>query len=140
MSAALTAAETGHLVLSSLHTNDAAQTVLRILDIFPSTYQSQIRQQLSLALLAVISQQLLPASNGIGRYPAVEIMFATHAIRNLIRRGDDHQLRTHIETSRSEGMMTMELSLAELVRTGHVSREAAFDHSHYPEELKRYLT
>ena len=76
MAAALTAAETGHLVLSSLHTNDAAQTVLRILDIFPSTYQSQIRQQLSLALLAIISQRLVPASTGTGRYPAVEIMFA----------------------------------------------------------------
>jgi len=140
MAAALTAAETGHLVLSSVHTNDAAQTVLRILDIFPSTYQSQIRQQLSLALLAIISQRLIPASAGIGRYPAVEIMFATHAIRNLIRRGDDHQLRTHIETSRSEGMLTMEQSLADLVRTGRVSREAAFDHSHHPDDLKRYLS
>jgi twitching motility protein PilT len=140
MAAALTAAETGHLVLSSLHTNDAAQTVLRILDIFPSTYQSQIRQQLSLALLAIISQQLMPTSAGAGRYPAVEIMFATHAIRNLIRRGDDHQLRAQIETARSEGMLTMEQSLAELVRTGRVSRETAFDHSHHPEDLQRHLT
>ncbi len=140
MSAALTAAETGHLVLSSLHTNDAAQTVLRILDIFPSTYQSQIRQQLSLALLAIISQQLLPTSSGAGRYPAVEIMLATHAIRNLIRRGDDHQLRAHIETARSEGMLTMEQSLAELVRTERISRETAFDHSHHPEDLQRHLS
>jgi twitching motility protein PilT len=140
MASALTAAETGHLVLSSLHTNDAAQSVLRILDIFPSTYQSQIRQQLSLALLAIISQRLVPASTGAGRYPAVEIMLATHAIRNLIRRGDDHQLRAHIETARSEGMMTMEQSLAELVRTGRVSRETAFDHSHHPEDLERHLS
>lgn len=123
MAAALTAAETGHLVLSSLHTNDAVQTVLRILDIFPSPYQSQIRQQLSLALLAIISKRLIPASTGSGRYPAVEIMLATSAIRNLIRRGDDHQLRAHIETGKSEGMLTMEHSLAELVRAGRISRD-----------------
>lgn len=140
MAAALTAAETGHLVLSSLHTNDAVQTVLRILDIFPSTYQSQIRQQLSLALLAIISQRLIPASTGVGRYPAVEIMLATCAIRNLIRRGDDHQLRAHIETGKSEGMLTMEQSLAELVRTGRISRDTASDHSHHPEDLHRHLS
>jgi twitching motility protein PilT len=139
MAAALTAAETGHLVFSSLHTNDAAQTVLRILDIFPSSYQSQIRQQLSLALLAVISQRLIPAANGAGRLPAVEIMLATSAIRNLIRQGNDHQLRAHIETSRLDGMMTMEQSLADLVRLGHITRETAFDHAHHPEELRRHL-
>lgn len=140
MAAALTAAETGHLVISSLHTNDAAQTVLRILDIFPSTYQAQIRQQLSLALLAIISQRLVPASTMAGRYPAVEIMLATHAIRNLIRRGNDHQLRAHIETARSEGMSTLEQSLAELVRAGRISRETAFEHSLYPEDLQRHLS
>ena len=91
MAAAMTAAETGHLVLTSLHTNDAAQTIGRILDIFPSNFQSQVRRQLSLALLAVIHQRLLPAANGIDRYPAVEILIATNGIRNLIRRGDDHQ-------------------------------------------------
>ncbi len=139
MAAALTAAETGHLVLSSLHTNDAAQTVSRILDSFPSGYQSQIRQQLSLALLAVISQQLLPAANGIGRYPAVEILIATTGIRNLIRRGDDHQLRANIETGRAEGMLTMEQSLADLVRGGRVSRETAFAHCYHPEDLRRHL-
>jgi twitching motility protein PilT len=139
MAAALTAAETGHLVLTSLHTNDAAQTVSRILDTFPSGYQSQIRQQLSLALLAVISQQLLPAANGIGRYPAVEILVATSGMRNLIRRGDDHQLRANIETGRSEGMLTMEQSLAELVRAGRVSRETAFAHCNHPEDLRRHL-
>jgi twitching motility protein PilT len=139
MAAALTAAETGHLVLTSLHTNDAAQTVSRILDTFPSGYQTQIRQQLSLALLAVISQQLLPAANGVGRYPAVEILVATSAMRNLIRRGDDHQLRANIETGRSEGMLTMEQSLAELVRAGRVSRETAFAHCNHPEDLQRHL-
>jgi twitching motility protein PilT len=140
MASPLTAAETRHLVLSSLHTNDAPQTVLRILDIFPSSYQSQIRQQLPLALLAVISQQLAPASAGTGRYPAVEIMLATNAIRNLIRRGEDHQLSTHIETARGEGMLTMEQSLAELVRAGRISRDAAFDHSHHPDDLRRHLS
>ena len=139
MSAALTAAETGHLVFSSLHTNDAAQTVLRILDIFPTSYQSQIRQQLSMALLAVISQRLVPAANGQGRHPAVEIMYASSGIRNLIRQGNDHQIRAHIETSRLEGMMTMEQSLAELVRTERVTRETAFEHSHHPDELRRHL-
>lgn len=139
IAAALTAAETGHLVLSSLHTNDAAQTVSRILDTFPSGYQSQIRQQLSLALLAVISQQLVRAANGAGRYPAVEILAATGATRNLIRRGDDHQLRASIETGRADGMMTMEQSLVELVRAGRISRETAFAHCYHPEDLGRHL-
>jgi twitching motility protein PilT len=139
MAAALTAAETGHLVLSSLHTNDAAQTVSRILDTFPSGYQSQIRQQLSLALLAVISQQLLPAANDVGRYPAVEILVATAATRNLIRRGDDHQLRANIETGRADGMCTMEQSLAELVRAGRISRETAFAHCYHPDDQRRHL-
>lgn len=139
MAAALTAAETGHLVLSTLHTNDAAQTVLRIQDIFPSHFQSQIRQQLSMALLAVISQRLVPAAHGQGRLPALEIMLATSGIRNLIRLGHDHQLRAHIETGRNDGMQTMEQSLAELVRSERISRETAFDHSHHPEELRRQL-
>lgn len=139
IAAALTAAETGHLVLSSLHTNDAAQTVSRILDTFPSGYQSQIRQQLSLALLAVISQQLVRAANGAGRYPAVEILAATGATRNLIRRGDDHQLRASIETGRADGMMTMEQSLVELVRAGRISRETALAHCYHPEDLGRHL-
>jgi twitching motility protein PilT len=139
MAAALTAAETGHLVFSSLHTNDAAQTVLRILDIFPSSYQSQIRQQLSMALLAVISQRLVPTANGAGRLPAVEIMYASSGIRNLIRQGLDHQIRAHIETSRNDGMMTMEQSMAELVRSERVSRETAFEHTHHPDELRRHL-
>lgn len=139
MAAALTAAETGHLVLTSLHTNDAAQTVSRILDTFPTGYQSQIRQQLSLALLAIVSQKLLPAASGVGRYPAVEILIATSGIRNLIRRGDDHQLRANIETGRAEGMQTMEQALAELVLLDRVSRETAFAHCSHPEDLRRHF-
>ena len=139
MAAALTAAETGHLVLTSLHTNDAAQAISRILDIFRSGFHSQIRRQLSLALLAVIHQRLLAAVNGIDRYPAVEILMATSGIRNLIRRGDDHQLRANIETGRSEGMQTMEQSLAELVRNQRISRETAYAHTSHPEDLRRHL-
>lgn len=139
MSAALTAAETGHLVLSSLHTNDAAQTMSRILDSFPESNQAQIRQQLSLALLAVVAQQLVPAMDGAGRYPAVEIMLGTPAIRNLIRTANDHQIRSQIQTGGAEGMLTMDQSLAELVRARRVSRETALAHCHHTEELKMLL-
>jgi twitching motility protein PilT len=139
IAAALTAAETGHLVLSSLHTNDAAQTMSRILDSFPASNQPQIRQQLSLALLAVIAQQLVPAIGHVGRYPAVEVMMATLAIRNLIRTGQDHQIRSHLSTGRAEGMMTMDQSLAELVRTGRISRETASAHCYHPDELRSHL-
>src|ERR1700722_16101733 len=140
MAAALTAAETGHLVLSSLHTNDAAQTISRILDTFPAGHQPQIRQQLSLALLAVIAQQLVPAADGAGRYPAVEIMMATGATRNLIRRGEDHLIRSQITTGRAEGMLTMEQSLAELVRSGRILRDTAFAHCYHPDDLLRHLS
>jgi twitching motility protein PilT len=139
MAAALTAAETGHLVLSSLHTNDAAQTMSRILDSFPASNQAQIRQQLSLALLAVIAQQLVPGVGPVGRYPAVEIMVATTAIRNLIRTGQDHQIRSHISTGRGEGMMTMDQSLAELARTRRITQETALAHCYHPEELRSHL-
>ena len=139
MSAALTAAETGHLVLSSLHTNDTSQTISRILDIFPAGHQSQIRQQLSLALLAIVTQQLVPALDNANRYPAVEILVATNAIRNLIRTAQDHQIRSHISTGRSEGMMTMEQSLAELVSAGRIARDTAFSHCYNTHELRQYL-
>ena len=139
MSAALTAAETGHLVLSSLHTNDTSQSISRILDIFPAGHQSQIRQQLSLALVAIVTQQLVPAADSAGRYPAVEILMATTAIRNLIRTGQDHQIRSHISTGRAEGMMTMEQSLAELVGNGRILRDAAFSHCYNVAELRQYL-
>jgi twitching motility protein PilT len=136
----LTAAETGHLIFSTLHTNDTSQAVLRILDSFPSSSQRQIRQQLSLALLAIIAQQLLPAADGDGRYPVVETLMGTAAVRNLIRKGEDHQLYSTISTSLSEGMTTMEQSLAEMVRAGRITRDAAFAHCVRPEELKRYLS
>ena len=134
----LTAAETGHLVLSTLHTNDTSQAVSRILDTFPLANQRQIRQQLSLALLALVAQQLVPTANS-GRYPAVEIMMGSHAVRSLIRKGEDHQLYTAISTGRSDGMITMEQSLADLVRAGHIARETAQAHCFRPDDLARYL-
>ncbi len=134
----LTAAETGHLVLSTLHTNDTSQAVSRILDSFPSSNQPQIRQQLSLALLAVVAQQLVPSGSG-ARYPAVEILMATTGVRNLIRKGDDHQLYTALSTGRAEGMITMEQSLAEMTRSGRITRETAIAHGFRAEALSRYL-
>src|SRR5436305_2918965 len=106
-----------------LHTNDGLQATSRILNSFPSGNQQQIRQQLSLALAAVIAQQLVPAVDGVNRWPAAEIMIATDAVRALIRKGDDHQLRSQISVGRNEGMVTMEQSLAELVRAGRITRE-----------------
>jgi twitching motility protein PilT len=135
----LTAAETGHLVLSTLHTNDTPQAISRILDSFSSANQAQVRQQLSLAMLGIVAQQLVPAADGTGRYPAVEIMMGTHAVRNLIRRGQDHQLYTAISTGRADGMITMEQSLAEMVRTGRITRETALAHCFRPSEIGLYL-
>jgi twitching motility protein PilT len=114
-------------------------TMSRILDCFPASNQSQTRQQLSLALLAVIAQQLVPAIGHVGRYPAVEVMIATTAIRNLIRTGQDHQICSHISTGCGEGMITMDQSLAELVRTGRISRETAAGHCYHPDELRSHL-
>jgi twitching motility protein PilT len=134
----LTAAETGHLVFSTLHTNDTSQAVSRILDSFPSSNQPQIRQQLSLALLAVAAQQLVPSASG-ARYPAVEILLATTGVRSLIRKGDDHQLYNALSTGRAEGMITMEQSLAEMARNGRITRETALAHGFRSEALSRYL-
>ncbi|HEY1218414.1 MAG TPA: PilT/PilU family type 4a pilus ATPase [Bryobacteraceae bacterium] len=139
MATVLTAAETGHLVLSTLHTNDAIQAVARILDSFPAANQPQIRQQLSLALAAVIAQQLVPGLDGVSRWPATEILIANDAVRALIRKGDDHQLRSQISVGRADGMMTMEQSLAELVRTNRIARDTAFAHCFRSDDLQRYL-
>ena len=135
----LTAAETGHLVLSTLHTNDTSQAVSRILDSFPSANQAQIRQQLSLAVLAVVAQQLVPSADKAARYPAVEILMGTSGVRSLIRKGEDHQLYSAISTGRGEGMITMEQSLAEMTRAGRITREIAAAHCFRPEELRRYM-
>ena len=139
ISTVLTAAETGHLVFSTLHTNDTIQAMSRILDSFPAGNQPQIRQQLSLALAAVVAQQLVPGVDGVSRWPAVEIMIATDAVRALIRKGDDHQLRSQISVGKAEGMMTMEQSLADLVRAGRITRETAYAHGYRNDDLARYL-
>jgi twitching motility protein PilT len=136
---ALTAAETGHLVLSTLHTNDTSQAISRILDSFPAANQPQIRQQFSLALATIFAQQLVPSLDGRTRYPALEIMMGTDAIRNLIRQGQDQQLRSQLLISRTLGMTTMEHSLAELVRAGKIARETAFSHCFRTDEMRRVL-
>ncbi len=135
VSAALTAAETGHLVLATLHTNDAVQTVDRIIDVFPERQQQQIRVQLSLTLLAVISQRLLPRSTGDGRVLAVEILKNTHSSANLIREGKTHQLYSVIETSAKDGMVTLDASLIKLYQRGIISAEDAQLHMRNPQAL-----
>ncbi|MEK7197935.1 MAG: type IV pilus twitching motility protein PilT [Patescibacteria group bacterium] len=135
IAAALTAAETGHLVLSSLHTNNASQTVDRIIDVFPPNQQNQVRFQLSNTLSAIVSQRLLPRISG-GRVPAVEIMFSNNAISNLIREAKSHQIDLVIETSLESGMVSLNHSLSELVRRGEVLPEVALSYSSNQTELR----
>lgn len=130
---AVTAAETGHLVFATLHTCDAAQTIDRIIDVFPSHQQQQIRVQLSLTLQGIISQQLLPRRVGGGRVVALETLVAIPAIRNLIREGKTHQIASVIQTGSKLGMQSMEFSLRDLYRQGIISYETALEHSVNPE-------
>jgi twitching motility protein PilT len=123
---ALTAAETGHLVLATLHTNSAAQTINRVIDVFPPHQQEQIRVQLSEALLGVLAQTLIPRVNGRGRVAAIELMIATAAIRNLIREGKTFQIPSMIETGAKEGMISLDQCLRDLLRRGLISPEEAF--------------
>jgi twitching motility protein PilT len=139
MAVALTAAETGHLVFSTLHTNDTMQAIGRIVDAFPEGRQNQVRQQLSLGLLAIIAQQLVPAANGAGRFPAVEVLVANTAVSHIIRKGEDHMLRSQLSLGRSEGMVMMEQSLADLVHQGKITEETAAAHCFRTDELRRYL-
>jgi len=133
ISTAITAAETGHFILATLHTQDAPQSVERMIDVFPSQQQRQVRVQLANSLQAVVSQQLLPRADGTGRAAAVEVMVATPAIRNLIREGKVHQITTAMQSGGKFGMETMDDSLARLVRTGKVAYEVAYEHAHDPE-------
>ena len=126
---ALTAAETGHLVFGTLHTNSAAQTVDRIIDVFPSDEQTQIRVMLSDAVKGVVAQRLLPKKEGKGRVAAIEIMVATPAISNLIREGKTFQLDSILQTGRKEGMVSMDQALATLVEKKLISLEEAMKHS-----------
>src|SRR3954453_3878835 len=139
MSTAITAAETGHLVFATLHTQDTAQTVDRIVDSFPPSQQHQVRTQLSIPLQGIVTQQLLPTADGQGRVCACEVMVPTPAVRNLIREGKTHQLYSALQTGGSHGMQTMDSALADLVRGGAITRQLAESRSSPPEELKRLL-
>jgi len=122
----LTAAETGHLVLSTLHTSGAAQTINRIIDVFPSHQQEQVRVQLAESLVAVVAQLLLPTADGAGRVPAVEVMVATPAIRNLIRENKVHQIPSAIQTGLKDGMQSLDQSLRHLLKTGRITADVAY--------------
>ena len=138
ISIALTAAETGHLVLSTLHTQTAPLTIARIIDSFPSEQQNQVRSQLSNTLRAVISQQLLPRLGG-GRVSAVEYMVDTPAIRNMIREGKDHQIYSTMQTSQKEGMQTMDQALLKLLREQKISRESVLENCVERAEILRQM-
>ncbi len=138
ISAALTAAETGHLVFSTLHTNNAAQTIDRIIDAFPAEQQGQVRNQLAMTLTGVVSERLIPRLEG-GRIPAVEVMIATPAIRNLIRERKTHEVDLVIETNADEGMVSLNRSLAELAKKREISLENAELYSTNPSELRMLI-
>jgi twitching motility protein PilT len=139
MATALTAAETGHLVFATLHTQDTAQTVDRIVDVFPPEQQAQVRMQLSISLQGIVTQQLLPTADGLGRVCATEILVPTPGVRNLIREGKTHQIYSALQTGGAQGMMTMDASMAGLVKQGRISRQLAEARSSTPEELRRLM-
>jgi len=139
MGIAITAAETGHLVLSTLHTQTAPLTISRLVDTFPAGMKDQIRQQLSNSLRAVISQQLVPHASGKGRVLAVEYMIDTPAVRSLIREGKEHQLYSAIQTGQKQGMQTMDQALVNLVRAGKITYDSAVEYCVDKQELDRLL-
>lgn len=138
ISTAVTAAETGHLVLSTLHTNNAAQTIDRIIDSFPGDQQDQIRVQLAASLIGIFSQRLVPRIAG-GQVPACELLLNTTAVSNLIRDKRTHEINSVIETSASDGMIDMNRSLAELTRAGEITLETAYSRSWNPQNLERLI-
>lgn len=138
IAAALTIAETGHLVFATLHTNSAAQTLDRIVDVFPENQQSQVKLQLSNTLEAIVCQRLLPAI-GRGRVPATEVLIATPAVRSIIREGKSYLIDNVIQTSRDLGMMTTDMSLASLVTSGKITYDVAAAYSDNPEEVGSLL-
>jgi twitching motility protein PilT len=136
---ALTAAETGHLVFATLHTQDAPQTVDRIIDVFPPAQQGQVRAQLAIGLQGIVTQTLIPTADGKGRAVAAEVLVPTPGVRNLIREGKTHQIYSLIQTGASHGMQTMDASLAGLVRSGRITEEIARTRSSSPEELRKLI-
>ena len=139
MATALTAAETGHLVFATLHTQDAPQTIDRIIDVFPPHQQEQIRVQLSTTLMGVCTQQLLPTRDGRGRVVACELLIPTPAVRNLIREGKTHQIYSVMQTGTQYGMQTMDAALADLVRRRVITRSGDRPLEH-AEELRRLMS
>jgi twitching motility protein PilT len=137
---AITAAETGHLVFATLHTQDTPQTIDRIIDVFPSSQQGQVRAQLSVALQGIMTQTLLPTADGSSRCVAAEVLIPTPAVRNLIRESKSYQLYSVLQTGASHGMQPMDASLAQLVRAGKITRQLAESRAHSPEELRRLLS
>lgn len=139
ISVAITAAETGHLVLSTLHTIGAASTVDRVIDVFPPHQQQQIRVQLANVLEAVISQQLIPRTDGKGRVAAFEVLHANHAVRNLIREGKSHQLMSVMQTNRKAGMIAMDEAIMQLFYDGKIDREMAIQFAQDPEGMEHKI-
>ena len=136
ISAAITAAETGHLVLATLHTTGSARTVNRIIDAFPADQQEQIRAQLSVSLIAVVSQVLLPRKDKKGRVAGFEVMLMTPAIGNLVRKNETNKIQSTIQTSRKLGMQTLDDHLFELVKKGAITKETALDAAQDPADLE----
>ena len=137
ISVALTAAETGHLVFATLHTQDAAQTIDRVIDVFPPHQQQQVRVQLAGAIQGVVCQTLCKTADGKGRVAATEVLFATPAIRNLIREGKTHQIYSALQAGAQHGMQTMDQNLAELVRARKVTMGDALEKAHHLDDFKR---
>ena len=136
---AITAAETGHLVLATLHTQDAASTVNRIIDVFPEHQQQQIRVQLANVLEAVVSQQLIPKADGSGRVAAFEVLHSNHAVRNLIREGKAYQLMSVMQTNRKQGMMIMDEAIMQLYYSGVIDREMAIQFATDPDGMEHKI-
>lgn len=139
ISVAITAAETGHLVLSTLHTIGAASTVDRIIDVFPPHQQQQIRVQFANVLEAVISQQLIPRADGLGRVAAFEVLHANHAVRNLIREGKSHQLMSVMQTNRKSGMIAMDEAIQQLYYDGKIEKNMAIQFAQDPDSMQNKL-
>jgi twitching motility protein PilT len=139
ISTAITAAETGHLVFATLHTQDAPQTIDRIVDVFPPYQQQQVRVQLSTTLQGVVTQQLLQTADGQGRVAACEILIATPAVRNLVREGKVHQIYSVMQAGGRFGMQTMDLALSNLVKSGQITQALAYERCHDAEELNRLI-
>ncbi len=140
INAAVTAAETGHLVLSTLHTTGAAETLDRIVDVYPAHSQGQIRSQLSNVLVGIVSQTLVPTIDKKGRLAALELLKGTDAVSALIREGKIFQIPNSIATGKSEGMFTLDQHLAQLVRSGKISEETARTRCHDRKEFETYLS